>query len=112
MVVVYVKHYITQEGMVYFEQEWFPKVRAIISKQKGFVSISYDFDEEQKDCVNIKLLFKDQKTLDDWIAYPDHDALIADLDGYRSRSYWEAASSTDDEAKPLTLQWETIIPKI
>lgn len=109
-VFVYVKHYLTPEGISYFKKKWFPKVQSIISKQPGFVSIEYDADSDSPDCMFITLKFKDDATFNDWCAIPEHDDLVNALDAFRSRDYWEAVRTDDENAKPSRLKWEIIKP--
>lgn len=103
---VYVKHYLTQDGIQFFKTNWFPKVHSIMSRQDGFISLKFTANDTHQDCIDITLEFKDDRTLQAWIAMPIHDELILELDGYRSRTYWEAALQKDENADP---EWETII---
>ncbi|HSX26234.1 MAG TPA: alpha/beta hydrolase [Chlamydiales bacterium] len=86
-VVVYVRHYLSSEGVDYFERCWFPLVRAIISQQEGFLSIEHEGTEG--DCVSLVLRFEDEATFGRWVVYPGHDDLVNALDPFRSRDYWE-----------------------
>ena len=106
-VYVYVKHYLTSEGISYFKKIWFPKVESILSGQKGFVSILSEA-EPGSDCMFITLKFKDDSTFNDWLAVPDHDQLVDDLDRFRSRGYWEAVRADDKDANLSQLKWEII----
>lgn len=108
MLTVYVKHYLTPDGIDFFKQTWFPKVLFNIRQQEGFISLTYAENRAIPDCVDIVLLFKNQETLDRWIAVPLHDALIEELDPYRSRDYWEAAGTDDETADPSKLEWENV----
>ena len=112
MLTVYVKHYLTPDGIHFFKNKWFPEVHSIISQQEGFVSIAYTTHQNSSDCMNITLKFKDEKTLNDWIAVPIHDDLIKALDAYRSRDFWEAAKTDNDHAEPSTLEWTIIKPSL
>lgn len=107
-VYVYVKHFLTNEGKVFFEDVWFPKVLAKLKEQAGFISIERREDVATPDCIDIKLIFKDENTLNDWIDVPEHDSLIEELTPYRSRKYWKAVLTTDPEQDPETLDWEVI----
>jgi len=104
MLTIYVKHYLTPEGINYFLNEWFPKVHSIISQQEGFISIT---SHANHDCMNITLKFKDAETLNAWIAVPIHDALIKALNLYRSRNYWEAVKTDNEYEDPTSLEWMT-----
>jgi len=86
-VIVYVKHYLTPEGLKYFEQCWFPLVHAIISQQEGFLLLEHEATKEN--CVFITLKFQDKQTFHKWAAYPGHDDLVNALDFLRSKDYWE-----------------------
>ena len=105
MITVYVKHYLTEEGIDYFKNTWFPSVLAHLSEQKGFLLLSY---RGNQDCMDITLQFQDHETLNNWIAVPIHDELIRDLDIYRSRPYWEAAQTCEEQTDPAALEWEII----
>lgn len=110
MVVVYVKHYLSKEGISYLENHWFPLVHSLIKEQKGFISLTREQNKDEKDCIDILLAFEDDATLDDWIAHPRHDELVDALDPYRSRSYWEAVRTNDPALDPASLEWMTIEP--
>jgi len=107
-VVVYVKHYLTDQGIEYFVKEWFPQVKSVISKQDGYISIVYSQNMKEKDLIDIELQFKNDATLDAWIAVPIHDELIKHLTPLRSRTYWKAARTHESKADPDTLDWMTI----
>lgn len=111
MQIVYVKHYLTPEGISYFEREWFPWVDSVIKVQEGFVSITYSQDFDAQDCMNITLKFLDDPTLDAWIAVPIHEDLIQALDPLRSRNYWEAVRTGDENVSPSSLEWMVIKPE-
>jgi hypothetical protein len=111
MLYIYVKHYLNDKGIKYFEDQWFPQVYSIISQQKGFVEISFHYSQYERDCVNIFLVFTDQETLDKWVAHPFHDKLIEGLDIYRSRDYWEATCTEEKSIDPSSLKWDVIKPK-
>lgn len=104
-VIVYVKHYLTPDGIAYFLQEWFPLVHSLISQQKGFVFITHHI---RGPCANISLQFEDETTFDAWIAHPSHGSLIDALDSYRDRDYWEFARTNNPMTDPSHLEWTRI----
>ena len=106
MVIVHVKHYLTAEGMEYFNQ-WFTDVKFYISKQDGFESIVCEKLPNDEGCYII-LKFRDQKTLDAWVAVDVHEDLVNALDPYRSRDYWEVVKTEDENADSKNLEWEKI----
>lgn len=106
MFIVYVEHYLTNEGIAFFKSRWFPQVEETLSKQKGFLSLRYEQKEDEKDCLFIDLRFEDETTLEIWCQDPAHDALIAELDRYRSRTYWRSVATFDEEARPEALMWD------
>jgi hypothetical protein len=110
MIHIYVKHYLTPVGGLYFNK-WFNLVYSIMSKQKGFVSFTKDIHKDRDDCFNLSLIFEDQESLDRWVEYPSHDELVDALDPYRNRSYWEVAVTENKHADPSTLEWEQIVPR-
>lgn len=105
MIIVYVKHYLTPEGMVYFEKEWWERVQSTIRKQKGFVSLVYRKSEDEDDCIDLTLKFNDEDTLDEWASLPAHEKLIEELIPYRSRKYMKAVRTSDEQADPNKLAW-------
>ena len=108
MLTILVKNYLTPEGFDYFRKEWYPKLLSIAQQQKGFVSLTYKVHPDVYDCIHLTLKFKDDKSLAAWVELPSHDEIINELDGYRSRKYWEAASTEDENIDPSNLEWETI----
>ncbi len=107
-VFVYVKHYLTPVGIDYFQEQWFPKVVSMIRKQPGFVSIEYTTVHKEPDCLFISLVFKDGPTFEAWCAVPEHDALIGELDRFRSRKYWEAVRTDNGKEDSSRLNWDVI----
>lgn len=105
MLTVYVKHYLTLQGIEYFEKQWFPKVHSILSQQIGFISLTYSLDRAAVENVDITLKFKDEETFDAWVEIPIHDVLLKELDAYRSRDYFEAARTEDEQVAPSSLEW-------
>lgn len=97
-VVIYVKHYLTPEGLIFFEQRWFPNVHTIMSQQQGFLFFEHIITKE--DCVFVTLKFEDEQTFQQWVNYPAHDELVNALDPFRSRSYWEVKREGEN--------WQTI----
>jgi hypothetical protein len=108
MLTVYVKHYLTLDGILFFKQQWFPKVFKIASQQKGFISLETTQNKTHSDCVDITLKFQDAAALNDWVEDPHHDRLINELDPYRSRNYWEAVATEDTQKDPSQLTWDVI----
>lgn len=108
MLTVYVKHYLAEDGVQFFKTVWFPKVLSHLRQQAGFISLTYIQDPVNADCLFITLKFENQETLDRWIVVPIHNALIDELDSYRSRAYWEAASTEHSDADPAQVDWEII----
>lgn len=107
MFIVYVEHYLTEEGISFFEKQWLPQVEMILKKQQGFLSLRYFRKDDQRDCLFIKLCFKDEKMLEIWCQDPAHDELIKQLDRYRSRKYWKSVATYDEQARPELLSWDT-----
>ncbi len=105
--IVYVKHYLTPEGISYFEKDWFLEVLAFMSQQEGYLSCTYQISG---DCIDITIKFKDEPTFDAYADVPEHNQLAKMLDRYRSRNYWEAVRTTDPEAALASLEWDVIDP--
>lgn len=108
MVIFHIKHYLTHDGIKYFNDSWFPMIKSISSQQQGFISIVHDADRDSSDCVNIILMFADENSVDIWAEQPGHDDLIDALDSYRSRNYWEVATSKHESTEYSKLEWQEI----
>ena len=93
MFIVYVKHYLNDQGLQFFHTTWFPKVQKIMSLQNGYISVMHDATRDSKDCVHVTVTFDDQKNLEKWAEHKDHDELLNSLSLYRSRDYWQFACS-------------------
>ena len=106
--IVYVKHYLTPDGIDYFEKDWFPQVLAFMSKQEGYLSCTYQISD---DCVDITIKFKDEPSFDAYADIPDHHLLAKMLDSYRSRNYWKAVRTKDAHADLSSLEWDVIDPE-
>lgn len=107
MIIVFVRHYLTVEGLDYFTNQWFPKVYKIMSQQKGFISLVHDKEQDYADCVNVTVKFKDKATLELWGYSPEHDALVDSLDVFRSRNYWEYSIIDNEQTE---MNWQKVIP--
>lgn len=107
LLTVYVKHYLTPEGISYLQTEWFPQVLAEMSQHEGYLSCTYEITG---DCIDITIKFKDEPSFDAYAEVPNHDELAKRLDIYRSRNYWEAVRTTDVHADPSSLEWDVIDP--
>lgn len=103
MIVVYVRHYLTEEGMRYFTEKWYPHVIEVVKSKEGFISIECKIEG---DLAFIDLRFATEKSLDSWCREPDHELLISSLDRYRSRDYWESAWTLDHNAIPQDVCWD------
>ncbi len=110
MFIVYVKHYLTADGITYFQQEWLPRVKSIMSQQVGYVAVTHDANNDNDDCVNVIVKFQNEETLNHWAKHPEHDYLVDALDPYRNRDYWEVACVTDENVPHSLAEWEKIIP--
>ena len=104
MIVVYVKHYLNEDGRSYFDEKWFPYVRSIITKQEGFLGIDTFRDDQDKGCINITVKFTDSETLDRWVKNDFHQEVINDLDPYRTKGQRWFVS--DGSAPPSLNKWE------
>lgn len=111
---VFVKHYLNEDGMNFFKDDWFPKVESAITVQPGFVEITTERDTEDDNLVHIKLCFEDEVTLTNWVKTEIHDSLIDNLDDYRVRD-WEFAvidaALGEIHKDSEKLNWEHVEPK-
>lgn len=110
MFIVYVKHYLNNEGLKYFHDIWFPKVKAIMSQQHGYISVTHNADRDNKDTVNVIVTFNNKANLEKWAEHPDHDELVNALDSHRCRTYWEYACAEDESFSYDKLEWEKVQP--
>ncbi len=97
-VIVHVKHYLSASSLVAFKS-WYQSVYQFMSEKTGFMDLSYQVfpAEETGDLlIYIKLIFADTHLLEAWVNDPVHDQLVNDLDCYRSRCYWQACRTTDE----------------
>lgn len=104
MIFVYVKHYLNEVGRAYFDDTWYPYVRARIQQEKGFVNIESSRDLSCDDCINITVTFENYDTLMAWAEHPDHKKVANVLDVYRTQGQrWHI--SVDGSAPDLAL-WD------
>jgi antibiotic biosynthesis monooxygenase (ABM) superfamily enzyme len=108
MFIVYVKHYLNDQGLQFFHANWFQRVQAIMSQQDGYISVMHDATRDSKDCVHVTVTFDDQKNLGKWAEHEDHDELVNALDIYRSRNYWQFACSDKMINDYEQLIWEKV----
>lgn len=107
MIFVYVKHYLNSEGIRYFDEIWFPHVESIIQQQEGYLGIETTKQPDDPECVNITVKFADHETLDAWIAYPEHQEVIDDLDKYRTRP-WHWFRTENKYAPKNIAEWNEV----
>lgn len=108
MFIVYVKHYLNTAGIQYFHTIWFPKVKAIMSQQQGYISVKHDADRDSDDCVNVIVIFDSQGNLEKWAEHPAHDELVTALDSYRCRKYWEYSGVVNELIAYDMLEWDKV----
>ena len=108
MITVFVRHYLNEAGREYFDAEWYPYVLSIIEKQPGFINITTSNDEDVE-CRNITVQFKNKLTLDDWVAHEDHQKVIHDLDPYRTKPWHYLMVEIDNPIRPTSLnEWNEV----
>jgi len=103
MIVVFVRYYLTAEGVQYVHDTWFPEVLRRIKPKPGFVSVTLDSTDLETGLVEITVIFEDKPTLEAWVAHPDHK-IVDDLDRFRIRDA-EVAQADRTDVDPSTLQW-------
>lgn len=112
---VFVKHYLNQEGMEFFNKQWFPEVQEAIEVQPGFIDISSKKDPQNSGLVHITLRFETQATLLAWAATERHDELVDNLDNYRVQRWEFAATDVIDgeciDSSSDLLKWLSVTPK-
>lgn len=57
MHIVFVKHYLNNEGVNYVKTQWFPNVQLLLSQQNGYISVEYEIDKKYEDCLYITIKF-------------------------------------------------------
>lgn len=112
---VFVKHYLNQAGMEFFDKKWFPAVQKAIKVQSGFIDITSKKDLQNLKLVHITLRFEDQATLLAWAATERHDELVDNLDDYRVQEWEFSAIDVDDgeciHSSSNLLKWQSVVPK-
>ncbi|MBS0287685.1 MAG: hypothetical protein JSR17_10335 [Proteobacteria bacterium] len=103
---VYVKHYLTDNGINYVKDHWHKKVYDLMSKIPGFIQFTYE-TQDNNDCVTFIVTFENQALFNKWNEQRDHDAVINELDPYRSRNFWAYANS-ENQITPSALKWEIV----
>ena len=104
-ITVFVKHYVTEVGMKFVSEDWFPAVSTIIRQQPGFVYIAGKKGFEKSDCFCIELQFENAAALDTWVRSPLHEKFIQQLNHFkdcRSRDYWVWARYEGNEYMDCT----------
>lgn len=112
MVIVFVKHYLNEAGIHYFNTTWFPNVKKAISQNDGYISIETYKDKTNESCVHITLKFENRKKLDAWTECAEHDDLVDGLDDYRI-SAWDVAKTEQEDIQSSDdsrLKWQEVIP--
>ena len=112
MFIVYVRHYLNNQGVQFFHTNWFPQVQKIMSLQNGYISVNHDATRDYNDCINVTVTFDDKKNLEKWAEHKDHDALLSSLNLYRSRNYWQFACSDKVTNDYEQLFWERVELKL
>ena len=106
---VHVKHYLTDEGIAFFDG-WFARVRQYMSQKPGFIDLICHIvsDNQASGTVYIKLTFNSESELLDWVNEPVHDALVNELDPFRRKPYWHACRTEDAQLDWQSANYETI----
>lgn len=112
---VFVKHYLTQSGVDFFNKTWFPAVQEAIQSQLGFIKIIAVPDLKISGLMHITLYFDHQKNLLAWAETERHDELVDNLDDYRVRAWEFAVADVEDENEAVrcfeTIDWQLVTPK-
>ncbi len=103
---VYVRHFLTEQGIDFVKNEWYQKVHDLMNSLPGFVSFSYEANQNE-DWMTFIVSFTDQISFNQWNVQHDHDLVIDELDPYRSRDYWEYANSNCNKTEGL-LDWQVV----
>lgn len=115
-VAIYVKHYVTSEGLEFLDKNWMPRVHAVMSIQEGFISLSSSQDINDSACYNIELQFDNADTMNKWTGTIAHAQLIEELNtrkNCRDRNYWHwARVETNGQSKitqPVEISWNKVV---
>lgn len=109
MRVVQVKHFLNAEGLAYFYNEWYPRVKTVLKEQEGYVSITHQAVVEDLSCIYLILIFKDEPLLMQWVNTPLHQSLLDALEPYRTRDWlWAAYDSDTFDILEEPLAWESV----
>lgn len=109
---VFVKHYLNQDGIAFFNKTWFPKVLEAIKSQPDLIDIVSKADLENSTLKHITLCFENQNTLLAWAETDLHEALLNNLDEYRTQAWAYAAIDLEDgksiDADSTLLDWQLV----
>ncbi len=103
MIQIFVRHYLNEEGLQYFDKQWFPYVKDRVSKQVGYVCLEASKDLNDSTCRCIVFQFSDQASLDVWVAHDNHQAVIYDLNQYRVKPWHYFLDKSGEAAPPDSL---------
>ena len=87
MVIVHIKHYLTDKGINYFINYWFEAAYKLLEQYDGFSSLKYSIDSDDEICINLWLEFNSLSNLKNWRASEKHAELVSRLDIYRTKPY-------------------------
>ena len=85
MVVVFVDHYLNEQGIQYFP-DWIRSTRGKVAQFQGFVSLSQLDEFNQNSCV-LELKFQFIEQLKDWSTSQEHTNALEQLLPYRLKKH-------------------------
>ncbi|MEO1449210.1 MAG: hypothetical protein AAFV07_06750 [Bacteroidota bacterium] len=84
MILVFVEHYLSEEGRSYFPT-WLKEIRAALEAFQGYLSLRQLTDVQAPDRSLLELKFESLELLRIWAKSPEHDREIEKLIPYRLR---------------------------
>lgn len=110
MIQCFVRHYLNEDGLKYFDEAWFPHVKKYMSQQSGYQLVVASSDPEDSTCRFIVVQFADQQTLDAWVAHDKHQEVIHALDKYRVKNWHYKMDFSGEATPPADLKdWDEVV---
>ncbi len=96
MIVVFVEHFLDEEGRRYFS-DWIEEVDEVLQEFEGFISIQQLTDVEDPERCALLLQFERLDLLRAWADSDEHDRMIERLAPYQTRTQTSEIFRADPE---------------
>jgi antibiotic biosynthesis monooxygenase (ABM) superfamily enzyme len=84
MISKHIRHYLNDEGKIYFTQ-WLQELKRAKEETPGFEAILLGSEQDDKQATHLILQFKNQSGYQSWSDNPAHEVLLQDLKPYLIR---------------------------